>query len=112
MTLSEDEQTRLDGIEKSLLAEDPGFARSCDPVAAHRWLHRRKRIAAYGFWVGLTVTIVGAAAAQGALSIGTMVSCYGLALLAWSGLTLLRCHRVVPRSNGFGRRPKARRVPW
>jgi len=109
MTLSEDEQERLDGIETSLLAEDPGFARTLDLVAGKRVLQQRIRIADYGFWVGLAVTIIGAAAAQGALSIGTLISCYGLGLLVWSLVTLFRCRGALPDSLSL--RAKRRGAP-
>jgi hypothetical protein len=63
-------------------------------------LRRRRRIAGYGVWIGLAVALLGAAYAQGVLSIGSLVSLYGVTLLAWSTLTVIRCrHRYPPSSD-------------
>lgn len=96
MTLSEDEQNSLDRIENSLQADDPQFAINLDVDAVKDSLLRRRRLADYGFWIGLATMMGGAACAQGVLSIGAMISCYGFALLTWATLTLVRWHRANP----------------
>jgi Protein of unknown function (DUF3040) len=94
MTLSEDDQNRLDRIENALMADDPLFAARLDVEAARRSARQRNRIAGYCVWIGLAIALLGAAFARGVLSIGTLVSLYGLALLAWSTLTVIRCRRT------------------
>jgi hypothetical protein len=99
MTLSEDEQNSLDEIETSFHSDDPDFATSLDVVAVQRSLRRRIRLAGYGFWLGMVVMMLGVAVAKGALSIGTIVGCYGFIVLVWSAATILRCRSLVPAST-------------
>jgi hypothetical protein len=99
MTLSEDEQHTLDEIGTSLVADDPEFAARLDVVAAQHALRRRRRVAGYGLWLGVTLLMLGATAAHGVLSIGAVVGCYGFLLLAWSTVTLLRCRSGPPGAD-------------
>ena len=90
MTLSEHEQRTLDGIETGCREADPGFAVRLD-LTAH--LGRRRRvvvIAQAAIWIGWLVLVIGAGMADGPVSIGALVGCYGLGLIIAGTLAWIR----------------------
>lgn len=60
MTLSEDEQGRLDEIESCTRSADPVFAASLDLPAAQRRRRQRVLLSQCGFWIGPLILIIGA----------------------------------------------------
>lgn len=90
MTLSEDEQGRLDEIESCTRSADPVFAASLDLPAAQRRGRQRVLLSQCGFWVGPLILIIGAGAAYGMISVGTFVGCYGFIIIVWASVTVLR----------------------
>jgi hypothetical protein len=93
MTLSEHEQRTLKGIEAGCRIEDPGFAERLDLTALQ---HRRSQvivIAQCTIWIGWVTMVIGGGLARGLLSIGTLVACYGLALIIAGTVTWFRNRR-------------------
>ena len=68
MALSEDEQRRLDQLEASLAAEDPGLAQKFGAQPVHRARGARLALCVAGFVVGL-VALVGGIALTWILSV-------------------------------------------
>lgn len=90
MTLSEDEQGRLDEIESCTRSADPVFAAGLDLPAAQRRRRQRVLLSQCGFWIGALTVIIGAGAANGMISVGTFVGCYGFIIIVWATVTVLR----------------------
>jgi Protein of unknown function (DUF3040) len=82
MTLSEQEQRTLHEIETGCCTDDPDFVRRLDFGAASRRRSRALWVARATVWIGWIVLVMGAATARGVLSIGTMLTCYGVVILA------------------------------
>ncbi|MDO5067510.1 MAG: DUF3040 domain-containing protein [Propionibacteriaceae bacterium] len=59
MALSEQEQRRLEQLEASLMADDPGLADTLRGVPQFRVQKRRATLAALGILAGLTALVVG-----------------------------------------------------
>ena len=90
MTLSKDEQGRLDEIESCTRSTDPVFVASLDLQAAQRRRMQRVLLVQCGFWIGPLILIIGAGAANGMISIGTFVGCYGFIIIVCATVTALR----------------------
>ena len=87
MSLSDEERARLREIEALTAAADPRFAAQLDLDRAAR---RRRQLRAVCWWllaVGAGLALVGAAAAQGVISLGTMLALVGCGLILWSAVT-------------------------
>jgi hypothetical protein len=98
VSLSDDERDRLLEIETLTAAQDPGFVARLDLDATVRRLLLRPLC-----WclvtLGALLMIGGAGAAQGLISIGTVVAAAGAALMIWAAVTVRRL-RVVRRPTG------------
>lgn len=96
MSLSDDERDRLLEIEALTAAADPQFARRLDLDAA---VGRRRR-ARWVCWVlliaGAFTMVAGVGAARGAISLGTVLTVIGGALMIWSAAT---AHTLRPRRD-------------
>jgi Protein of unknown function (DUF3040) len=99
MALSEDEQRKLDEIERALHRADPGFAGALNFAAMRR--HRRL-VAAVIFATGLLVLVAGAVLALGPPLVGVAVSVLGfVAMVGGAGLFL--SGRPGPRADAGDR---------
>ncbi|ACV78942.1 DUF3040 domain-containing protein [Nakamurella multipartita] len=88
MPLSEDDQRRLEQIERALTRDDPGFA---DRIGAVTWRRRRRLITSIVvFALGMVVLITGLVTTHAWLVIGVLVSVIGAAAMAVSAVLLLR----------------------
>jgi hypothetical protein len=74
MSLSKDEQQRLDEIERALLNDDPQFAAA---VGLGQMRGRRLMIRAVVFLTGLVALVAGEITAQSMLAVGVIVSLVG-----------------------------------
>lgn len=90
MTLSEDEQGILDEIESRTRSADPVFAASLDLTSAQRRRKHRVLMSQCGFWIGGLTVIIGVGAANGMISVGTFVACYGFIIVLWAIVTTLQ----------------------
>ena len=90
MSLSEYERRTLDGIETGSRTEDPGFAGRMDLAAAEDRRGRAVVLAPCLSWVGWLVVMIGGGMARGPISIGAVVACYGVGLMAAGVVTWLR----------------------
>lgn len=87
MPLSEDEQRRLDEIEKALHADDPRFA----AASIDRVWRRRTVTAAAGVLIGVVLLVVGLVTTQAALAAGVIISIIGfLAMVGGATLYIRR----------------------
>ncbi len=98
MTLSEDEQHKLDEIETFTRSADPRFAANLDLASARR---RRMALSGSAFWFGLVILMVGMSAARGPISIGVLVGSYGLILMVWATVTAQR-NRIRRKGHPTG----------
>jgi uncharacterized membrane-anchored protein len=83
MPLSDDEQRKLDQIERAL-AEDPGFA---DSVSIERIRRRRLILAAAVFTIGVVLLLAGLVTTSAALVAGVILSAVGV-LTMTTGIVL------------------------
>jgi hypothetical protein len=90
MPLSEDDQRRLDEIERALQRDDPKFA------AGHSLdQRRRRRLVAAGavVLIGMVLLVVGLAVTQAALLAGVIISVAGFLTMVGGAAVLIRRHR-------------------
>jgi hypothetical protein len=88
MPLSEDEQRRLDEIERALRREDPKFAAG---HSIERIWQRRTVAAGATVLIGMVLLIVGLVTTQAVLVVGVMVSVTGfLAMVGGAALITRR----------------------
>ena len=97
MTLSEYERRTLDGIENDCHREDPTFADRMNLTVAQQRGRRLVVMAQCAIWIGWLVMTIGGGLARGLVSIGSLVACYGFALIVAGATTWLR-HRS-PRTR-------------
>ena len=90
MTLSEHEQRTLEGIETGCRQDDPGFAVRLDLTALLQCRRRVVLIAQTMIWTGWLVLVIGGGMANGPVSIGALVGCYGLAMIIAGSLAWIR----------------------
>jgi uncharacterized membrane-anchored protein len=83
MPLSDDEQRKLDQIERAL-AEDPGFA---DSASIERIRRRRLILAAAVFTIGVVLLLAGLVTTSAALVAGVILSAVGV-LTMTTGIVL------------------------
>jgi len=86
MPLSEDDQRRLDEIERSLTRYDPQFAAR----VSVQWRRRRRLLSAItGFAVGAVLLIAGLVTTHAVIVIGVIIAVAGLwAMVAAAGVLL------------------------
>jgi hypothetical protein len=93
MSLTHDEQHRLDEIESNLRSSDPTLARrldpSFDPARDRRVLIRCVVL----LLLGTAIMVAGAAGVTAVVSYGTVVALLGVALM---GLALRRLRQLYP----------------
>jgi hypothetical protein len=91
MPLSEDDQRRLEEIERALQQDDPKFAAG---QSFERF--RRRRIVAAGavVLIGIVLLVVGLALTQAALLVGVIISVAGLLSMVGGVAVLIRRHRT------------------
>ena len=90
MPLSEDDQRRLDEIERALQRDDPKFA------AGHSLERlRQRRLVAAGavVLVGMVLLVVGLAVTQAALLVGVIISVAGFLFMVGDAAVLIRRRR-------------------
>ena len=90
MPLSEDDQRRLDEIERALQRDDPKFA------AEHSLERlRQRRLVAAGavVLIGMVLLVVGLAVTQAALLVGVIISVAGFLTMVGSAAVLIRRRR-------------------
>jgi protein-S-isoprenylcysteine O-methyltransferase Ste14 len=90
MPLSEDDQRRLDEIERALQRDDPKFA------AGHSLERlRQRRLVAAGavVLIGMVLLVVGLAVTQAALLVGVIISVAGFLFMVGGAAVLIRRHR-------------------
>ena len=86
MPLSEDEQRRLDEIERALHAEDPKFAgRSIE-----RAWQRRTVVAGAVMLVGVMLLVVGLVITQASLAAGLVISIVGFLFMVGGAAMFIR----------------------
>ena len=90
MPLSEDDQRRLDEIERALQRDDPKFAagHSLEPL-------RQRRLVAAGavVLIGMVLLVVGLAVTQAALPVGVIISVAGFLFMVGGAAELIRRRR-------------------
>ena len=123
MSLSEDEKSRLDEIAAHVLATDPEFVLRLRATAARhpstqpapsphpagpdpagparvpaadgaRQLNRRLIMLSWVLFVGISLLSNGWTAAQGLISLGSLIAASGAALTGWTAVQLMRLHRA------------------
>ena len=90
MPLSEDDQRRLDEIERALQRDDPKFA------AGHSLERlRQRRLVAAGavVLIGMVLLVVGLAVTQAALLVGVIISVTGFLTMVGGAAVLIRRRR-------------------
>jgi len=90
MPLSEDDQRRLDEIERALQRDDPKFA------AGHSLdRFRRRRLVAAGavVLIGMVLLVAGLAVTQAALLVGVIISVAGFLFMVGGAAVLIRRRR-------------------
>ena len=88
MPLSEDDQRRLDEIERALRADDPKFA---DGHSIERVWRRRTATAGAVLLLGVVLLAAGLVTTQAALGVGVTISIVGfLAMVAGAALFIRR----------------------
>ena len=90
MPLSEDEQRRLDEIERALHAEDPKFAGHSIEAA---W-RRRTVVAGAVVLVGVMLLVAGLVTTQASLAAGLIISIVGFLSMVGGAAMFLRRPRV------------------
>ena len=90
MPLSEDDQRRLDEIERALYRDDPQFAAG---QSLERFRRRRMVMAGAAVLVGIVLLVVGLVVTQAAVAVGVIISIAGfLAALGGAALIMKRPH--------------------
>ncbi len=90
MPLSEDDQRRLDEIERALQRDDPKFA----ALQSLGRLRRRRMVAAGAVvGIGAVLLVVGLAVTQAALPVGVIISVAGFLFMVGSAAVLIRRRR-------------------
>jgi len=90
MPLSEDDQRRLDEIERALQRDDPKFAAG---QSLERFRQRRqRRLVAAGavVLIGMVLLVVGLALTQAALPVGVITSVAGFLTMVGGAAVLIR----------------------
>ncbi len=90
MPLSEDDQRRLDEIERALQRDDPKFA------AGHSLERlRQRRLVAAGavVLIGMVLLVAGLAVTQAALLVGVIISVAGFLTMVGGAAVLIRRRR-------------------
>jgi len=90
MPLSEDDQRRLDEIERALQRDDPKFA------AGHSLERlRQRRLVAAGavVLIGMVLLVAGLAVTQAALLVGVIISVTGFLTMVGGAAVLIRRRR-------------------
>ena len=90
MPLSEDDQRRLDEIERALQRDDPKFAAG---HSLERLRHRRLVAAGAVVLVGMVLLVVGLAVTQAALLVGVIISVAGFLFMVGGAAVLIRRRR-------------------
>lgn len=91
MPLSDDEQRRLDEIERALRADDPRFAAG---HSIERVWRRRTVVAAVVLLIGVVLLVVGLVITQGSLAAGLIISIVGfLSMVAGAAMFIRRPRR-------------------
>ena len=90
MPLSEDDQRRLDEIERGLQRDDPKFA----ALQSLGRLRRRRLVAAGAVvLIGMVLLVAGLAVTQAAPLLGVIISVAGFLFMVGGTAVLLRRHR-------------------
>jgi len=90
MPLSEEEQRRLDEIERALLAEDPKFAAG---HSIERVWRRRTVVAGAVVLLGVMLLVVGLVTTQASLPAGLIISIIGfLSMVGGAAMFIRRTH--------------------
>ena len=87
MPLSEDDQRRLDEIERGLQQDDPKFA------AGQSLDRRRKVVAGVVVLIGMVLLVVGLAVTQAALLVGVIIAVAGFLTMVGGAAVLVRRRR-------------------
>jgi len=87
MPLSEDEQRRLDEIERALRADDPKFAAG---HSIERVWRRRTVAAAAVALIGVVLLVVGLVITQAALLVGVIISIVGFLAMVGGAAFFIR----------------------
>ena len=90
MPLSEDDQRRLDEIERALQRDDPKFAAG-QSLERLRW--RRMVAAGAVVLIGMVLLVVGLAVTQAALVVGVIISVAGFVTMVGGAAVLIRRRR-------------------
>jgi len=90
VSLSRDDQSKLDEIEAFTRVLDPAFASRLNLEAALRQRDRWVVRCWCGAWLGAVMMLSGAGAARGLISVGVIVSTYGFILLLYSLWTVFQ----------------------
>ena len=90
MPLSEDEQRKLDEIERALFDEDPVFSRT---ITMNRlWRQRMQATVAY-FCVGMVMLVAGVVLTPGPVPVGVLISGAGFLIMVWGVALFFRRRR-------------------
>ena len=103
MALSEHEQRRLEQLEASLMAEDPGLADTLRGVPQFRVQKRRATFAALGFVGGLVALVIGVQI-QPAISVAGFIVMLVSAIIGLSAWTRI-AEDGVPATDSRPPRP-------
>ena len=90
MPLSEDDQRRLDEIERALQRDDPKFAAG---HSLERFRQRRLVAAGAVVLIGMVLLVVGLAVTQAAPVVGVIISVAGFLTMVGGAAVLLRRRR-------------------
>ena len=90
MPLSEDDQRRLDEIERALQRDDPKFAAG---HSLERLRHGRMVAAGAVVLIGMVLLVVGLAVTQAALLVGVIISVTGFLTTVGGAAVLIRRRR-------------------
>ncbi len=89
MPLSEDEQRRLDEIERDLRGDNPTFALSVIPTRPTRADQRPVMIATTALFLGTIVLVTGLAVSQGPTALGMATVVIGLSIMLRASARLI-----------------------
>ena len=78
MTLSRDDQARFDAIERSLLDEDPAFAKR---LSIDRLRRRRVHVPVVYCCIGVVLLLVGVVVTQLSVAVGVLMSVAGFCIM-------------------------------